>query len=173
LANASQTNTFFAALGPIDHLVLAPGPWSSTIGGSLSASELLVANAILTVRLWAELAAVTGVGRQMPEHASITLTDGVNAMRPWEGDELNLAMLEAMIRLTERISQDLTPIRVNAVCAGLVFDRPFSAKLAGLAGGRAVETIVAAKDSDGIAKAYLRLMRDRALEARVLILNPQ
>jgi NAD(P)-dependent dehydrogenase (short-subunit alcohol dehydrogenase family) len=48
------------------------------------------------------------------------LTNGIVAIRPWKGWSVTAAVAGALESLTRGLALDFAPIRVNAVCAGLV-----------------------------------------------------
>ena len=111
---------FFEALGGFDHLVYSAGDWGARPGGPISDLDLAGAHAAFTVRFWGAVAAVKHASRAIAQDGSITLTDGMYAHRPSKGGAISSAMLGGIEHLTRALAIDLAPVRVNAVCPGLI-----------------------------------------------------
>ena len=111
---------FFERLGAFDHLVFTAGDWGARGGGSISEVDLAGAHATFGVRFWGAVTAIKHGSRMIAKDGSITLTDGMYAHRPTKGGAVNSAMLGAIEHLTRALAVDLAPIRVNAVCPGLI-----------------------------------------------------
>jgi NAD(P)-dependent dehydrogenase (short-subunit alcohol dehydrogenase family) len=119
--NEASVAAFFERTGPFDHLVYTAGDWSPTRGGGAIAKlDLAGANATFTVRFWGALSAIKHAQGRISPEGSITLTDGAIAHRPRKGAALSTAMAGAIEHLTRALAVDLAPLRVNAVCPGLV-----------------------------------------------------
>ena len=71
------------------------------------------------MRFWGALSRSNTAGR-ISSDGSITLTDGVVAHRPRKGAVISTAMAGAIEHMTRALAVDLAPLRVNAVCPGLV-----------------------------------------------------
>src|SRR4029077_19235724 len=82
--------------------------------------ELDKASAIFAVRFWGALTAIKHAFKTISPGGSITLTDGMIAHRPRRGSALSSAMAGAIEHLTRGLAVELAPIRVNAVCPGLI-----------------------------------------------------
>jgi len=111
--------TAFAQIGAIDHLVFTAGDWKAR-RGPVAELDLEQARANFTVRFWGALTVVKHAHKVMTGAGSITLTDGMVAHRPSKGSALSSAMAGAVEHLTRGLAVELAPIRVNAVCPGLV-----------------------------------------------------
>jgi NAD(P)-dependent dehydrogenase (short-subunit alcohol dehydrogenase family) len=112
---------FFERIGSFDHLVYTAGDWSPQRGGGAIAKlDLVGANATFTVRFWGALSAIKHAQGRISPDGSITLTDGVIAHRPRKGAVISTAMAGAIEHMTRALAVDLAPLRVNAVCPGLV-----------------------------------------------------
>lgn len=111
--------TALAQLGPFDHLVFTAGDWTSR-RGPLAELDLEKARANFAVRFWGALAVIKQAQKIMSNGGSITLTDGMIAHRPTKGSALSTSMAGAVEHLTRGLAVELAPIRVNAVCPGLV-----------------------------------------------------
>ncbi len=72
------------------------------------------------MRFWGVLAAVKHGCRTIAQDGSITLTSGMLTHRPMKGAPLVAAIGGAVEYLTRGLAMDLAPVRVNAVCPGLV-----------------------------------------------------
>jgi NAD(P)-dependent dehydrogenase (short-subunit alcohol dehydrogenase family) len=74
----------------------------------------------LAVRFWGALASVKHASRMIAQDGSITLTSGMLAHRPFKGSALTTAVGGAIEHLARGLAVDLAPVRVNAVCPGLI-----------------------------------------------------
>ena len=111
---------FFERLGAFDHLVFTAGDWGTMAGGDLKDLALDKAGAVFAVRFWGALTVIKHAHKTISPNGSITLTDGMVAHRPRRGAALSSAMAGAIEHLTRALAVDLAPVRVNAVCPGLV-----------------------------------------------------
>jgi NAD(P)-dependent dehydrogenase (short-subunit alcohol dehydrogenase family) len=82
--------------------------------------DLAQARELFTVRFWGVLAAVKHGCRTIAQAGSITLTSGMLSRRPRKGAPMPTAVAGAIEHLTRGLAMDLTPVRVNAVCPGIV-----------------------------------------------------
>jgi NAD(P)-dependent dehydrogenase (short-subunit alcohol dehydrogenase family) len=160
---------FFQRLGGFDHLVYTAGDWTGFRGGPLRDLDLTAANAAFTVRFWGALAAIKhGLGK-IAEGGSITLTDGMMAHRPMKGAALSTAMLGAIEHLTRGLAVDLAPVRVNAVCPGLVLtDRTRGMPEEMIQRYTAAQPLARGAEPAEVAQAYLYLMRAGYTTGQVL-----
>jgi NAD(P)-dependent dehydrogenase (short-subunit alcohol dehydrogenase family) len=156
---------FFARIGPFDHLVFTAGDW----GAPPFDWDITRAQAGSAVRFWGALTAIKYGRDAISEHGSITLTNGAIAHRPRKGTAVVSAMAGAIEHLTRGLAIDLAPVRVNAVCPGVVLTgiwdtvseeqlRQMTKRLPLPRGGDATE----------IAEAYLYLMRGTYTTGQVL-----
>ena len=166
--------SFFKRIGPFDHLAFTAGDWGGGLGfgGSARELDLAAAQAAFTVRFWGALAVVKHGSKTIAEGGSITLTDGMLAHRPRKGAPAVTAMAGAIEHLTRALAVDLAPVRVNAVCPGLVMTehtsqmpeqvrRTFTARLPLARGAEPAE----------VAEAYLYLMRGGYTTGQVLLVD--
>jgi len=72
------------------------------------------------VRFWGALTVIKHAHKSISPGGSITLTDGMIAHRPSKGSAVSTAMAGAVEHLTRGLAVELAPIRVNAVCPGLI-----------------------------------------------------
>ena len=111
---------FFERIGPLDHLVFTAGDWGSFGGGALASVDVANAASAFAVRFWGAVTAAKHAVKTMAQNGSITLTDGMIAHRPRKGAAISSAMAGAVEHLTRALAVELAPIRVNAVCPGLI-----------------------------------------------------
>jgi NAD(P)-dependent dehydrogenase (short-subunit alcohol dehydrogenase family) len=164
--------SFFKGVGPFDHLAFTAGDWAGGFGESARELDLAAAQAAFTVRFWGALAVVKHGSKTIAAGGSITLTDGMLAHRPRKGAPIVTAMAGAIEHLTRALAVDLAPVRVNAVCPGLVMTehtsqlpeqlrRTFTARLPLARGAEPAE----------VAEAYLYLMRGGYTTGQVLLVD--
>ena len=150
---------FFEAAGPFDHLVFTAGDWGHMFGAT-SDIDVEASKARMEVRFWGAARAAKYAIRQIAKEGSITLTGGMLAHRPMPGAPLTTASAHTTEGLAMGLARDLAPIRVNAVCLGLITSeqiqmmseamiKGFTANLPLPRGGTVEEA----------AEAYLYLMR--------------
>ena len=159
---------FFEAAGRFDHLVFTAGDWGHMFGATREL-DIEVSKARMEVRFWGAARAAKYAIKQMAAEGSITLTGGMLAHRPMPGAPLITASAHTTEGLAMGLARDLAPIRVNAVCLGLIMSeqvlgmgeatiKAFTASLP-LPRGRTVEEA---------AEAYLYLMRSTYVTGQVL-----
>ena len=110
----------FEGIGGFDHLVFTAGDWGGPRRGPLAELDLEAARGLFAVRFWGALAVVKHAQKAISPGGSITLTDGMIAHRPSKGSAVSTAMAGAVEHLTRGLAVELAPIRVNAVCPGLI-----------------------------------------------------
>jgi len=150
---------FFEAAGPFDHLVFTAGDWGHMFGPTRDL-DVEASKSRMEVRFWGAARAAKYATRQIAKEGSITLTGGMLAHRPMPGAPLTTASAHTTEGLAMGLARDLAPIRVNAVCLGLIMSeqvqtmgedmvKGFTANLPLPRGGTVEEA----------AEAYLYLMR--------------
>ena len=120
LRDEAGVANFFHELGAIDHLAITAGDWDGSMFGPIRELDLTRARELLTVRFWGALAAIKHGCRMIAQDGSITLTSGMLAHRPGKGTTMATAMAGAVEHLARGLAMDLAPVRVNAVCPGLI-----------------------------------------------------
>ncbi|HVH89078.1 MAG TPA: SDR family oxidoreductase [Terriglobales bacterium] len=110
--------TFFAKLGSFDHLVFTAGDALQL--NDLAATDLAKARHAFELRYWAALAAVKYASPHIRKDGSIVLTTGVAGRRPHKGWTVVASICGTIETLTRALAVELAPIRVNAVCPGVV-----------------------------------------------------
>jgi NAD(P)-dependent dehydrogenase (short-subunit alcohol dehydrogenase family) len=110
---------FIDAAGPFDHLVFTAGDWGHMLGPTRDL-DVEASKARMEVRFWGAARAAKHAIRQIAGDGSITLTGGMLAHRPMPGAPLTTASAHTTEGLAMGLARDLAPIRVNAVCLGLI-----------------------------------------------------
>src|SRR6201993_891310 len=109
---------FFAKLGSFDHLVFTAGDTLQL--NELVATDLTKARHAFELRYWAALAAVKHASPHIRKDGSIVLTTRVAGRRPHKGWTVVASICGTIEALTRALAVELAPIRVNAVCPGVV-----------------------------------------------------
>lgn len=169
----NEVAALFGCLGPLDHLVFTAGDWSRAGRGPLASLDLDEARRAFEVRFWGALKVVKHAHPHMPPDGSITLTDGMYAHRPTPGGAVSTAMLGGIEHLVRGLAVELTPLRVNAVCLGLiqtnVWDSmPAQQRDAMFTATTARQPLARAGQPAEAAEAYLYLMRGGYTTGQVL-----
>lgn len=174
LSDEAQTQAFFQRIGAFDHLVFTAGETLHL--EALETMQFDRARQFLDIRFWGAFMAAKYGSRHIKPGGSITLTNGVAGLRPRKGWTLAASLCGATEALTRALAVELAPIRVNAVCPGLVrtelwddmteSDRETMYRDAGrrLPVGRVGE-------SDDLAEAYLYLMRQGYGTGQVIVID--
>ncbi len=159
---------FFEAAGSFDHLVFTAGDWGHMFGATRDL-DIEASKARMEVRFWGAARAAKYATRQIANDGSIILTGGMLAHRPMPGAPLTTASAQTTEGLAIGLARDLAPIRVNAVCLGLIMSeqvqnmgeaiiKGFTANLPLPRGGTVEEA----------AEAYLYLMRATYVTGQVV-----
>ncbi len=159
---------FFDEVGPFNHLVFTAGDWGHMFGATRDL-DVEASKARMEVRFWGAARAAKHAIRQIATDGSITLTGGMLAHRPMPGMPLTAASAHSTEGLAMGLARDLAPIRVNAVCLGLIMSeqvqnmgeamiKGFTANLPLPRGGTVEEA----------AEAYLYLMRATYVTGQVV-----
>lgn len=163
---------FFERLGAFNHLVFTAGDWGpSLFSGPVAKLDFNSASDGLKVRFWGALMAIKhGHSRILP-NGSITLTDGALVHKPRKGAPLVTAFGGATEHLARGLAVDLAPIRVNAVCPGLVLTERFSGSPELVRQYTERQLIPRGAEPAEVAQAYLYLMRGTYTTGQVMIVD--
>jgi NAD(P)-dependent dehydrogenase (short-subunit alcohol dehydrogenase family) len=169
----ASVSAFFERVGAFDHLAFTAGDWASFGGGPVRDLDVAGAAAAFTVRFWGAVTTVKHAAPRMREGGSITLTDGMIAHRSRKGAAISTAMAGAVEHLTRALAVELAPIRVNAVCPGLILTEIWDAipeaqrqeRLARMTKRLPINRVGTPREA---AEAYLYLMRGGYTTAQVL-----
>jgi len=177
IADASKEKSLqelFSKMGSFDHLVFTAG--ESLPFNYLENLSMDDARHYFETRFWGALAAAKYAAPHINERGSITLTNGIVGLRPLKGWSVATCICGAIEALTRALAIELAPIRVNAVCGGVVntnlwnnmqpdsrdqFFREISAKLPAGRVGEAVD----------LAKTYLYLMQQEFSTGQCVIVD--
>jgi NAD(P)-dependent dehydrogenase (short-subunit alcohol dehydrogenase family) len=174
LSDEAQVRNFFEQVGAFDHLVYTAG--ESLQLEMLEAVQLDRARSFVNLRFWGAFMAAKYGNPHIRPGGSITLTNGAAGLRPRKGWTVAASICGAMEALTRALAVELAPIRVNAVCPGVVrtelwkdmseSDRDAMYQNVGqkLPVGRVGE-------ADDIANAYLYLMRQGYSTGQVIVVD--
>lgn len=110
---------FFDRVGAFDHLVFTAGDWGHMFG-STKDLDVEASKTRLEVRFWGAARSAKHAVRHLKPDGTITLTGGMLAHRPQPGMPLTVASAHTTEGLALGLARDLAPIRVNAVCLGLI-----------------------------------------------------
>jgi NAD(P)-dependent dehydrogenase (short-subunit alcohol dehydrogenase family) len=150
---------FFEAAGPFDHLVFTAGDWGHMFRPTRDL-DVEASKARMEVRFWGAARAAKHAIRQIAEDGSITLTGGMLAHRPRPGAPLATASAHTTEGLAMGLARDLAPIRVNAVCLGLIMSEQVQTMSeAAVKGFTANLPLPRPGTVEEAAEAYLYLMR--------------
>lgn len=174
LTDEEQVSELFKKIGGFDHLVF-------TAGETLQLSELSTAKIdkgreFFNLRYWGALMAAKYASQYIHKDGSITLTTGTVGLRPWKGWTVAASITGAVDALTRALAVELAPVRVNAVCPGVVktelwgnmpetdrealFNDIGSKLLTGRVG-----------EAEEVAEAYLYLMRGKYTTGQVIVVD--
>ena len=115
VTDEAAVQKFFAATGELDHLVYCAG---DSLPATVTTTE--EARKFFEVRFWGMYIAARAAFPKIRKGGSITLTNGILAMRPWKGWSAVSAVAGAVESLTRGFALDMAPVRVNAVSAGII-----------------------------------------------------
>lgn len=168
--NEASVASFFEVLGGFDHLVTTAGDWTSSWRTPVRDIDIDQSRDVLAVRFWGALTAVKYGCRTIAENGSITLTSGMLAHRPMKGAPLATALGGAVEHLTRGLAIDLAPIRVNAVCPGLVLTERVNTQMpeAYVAALVSTQPLPRGASPAEAAKAYVYLMLNDYATAQIL-----
>jgi len=169
VGDEASVAAFFEKLGPFDHLAFTAGDWGGSMFDPARDVDLAAAQAGMKVRFWGALAAVKYGCRTIAQDGSITLTGGMLAHRPMKGAPVTTAVAGAIEFLTQGLAVDLAPVRVNAVCLGIVLtERTKTLPEAVLTNFTARQPLARGGDPAEAAQAYLYAMRAGYTTGQVL-----
>jgi NAD(P)-dependent dehydrogenase (short-subunit alcohol dehydrogenase family) len=154
---------FFEETGTFDHLAYTAGDWGRALGGqSVAQMDFDSARDGMAVRFWGALMAIKHAQGRISRTGSVTLTDGV----------LSTAFGGAIEHLARGLAVDLAPLRVNAVCPGLVMSGATKGMPEAMVKGFTARCLIPrAADPAEVAQAYLYLMRGAYTTGQVLIVD--
>ena len=168
---------FFARVGAFDHLVYTAGDWGPLrSGGAIPQLDFAAAQGVFAVRFWGALAAIKHAQGKISATGSVTVTNGAVAHRPRKGASVASAMAGSIEHLTRALAVDLAPLRVNAVCPGIVLtevwdDMPADRREAQLKRMTERQPLPRGGTPAEVSEAYLYLMKGTFTTGQVLIVD--
>jgi NAD(P)-dependent dehydrogenase (short-subunit alcohol dehydrogenase family) len=174
LIDDAEVHRFFESTGDFDHLIYTAG--EAIRLGELASTDLAQAREYFNVRIWGTVAAVKYAAPHIARGGSIVFTTGIAGRRPRAGWALGAMICGAIEGLTRAMAMELAPVRVNAVCPGVVrtplwrdmSDADRDTMFQSVSGALPVGRVGEAED---IAEAYLFLMRERYVTGHVLVVD--
>ena len=118
LTDPAMVSRTFGDLGNIDHLVYTAGEPLALM--NMESLDLDKARESFTLRYFGALWAAHAAAPLLRPGGSITLTTGIAGRRPGSGWAVAASICGAVESLTRALAVELAPIRVNAVCPGVV-----------------------------------------------------
>ncbi len=119
-ASEQSVESFFEQAGTFDHLVFTAGNWGWKPRASVSQVAKDDFDELMCVRFYGALFAVKHAVERLHEGGSVTLTTGISAFYPRAGAPLPSTMGGAVDHLASALAVDIAPLRVNAVCPGVI-----------------------------------------------------
>jgi NAD(P)-dependent dehydrogenase (short-subunit alcohol dehydrogenase family) len=172
VGDETSVAAFFEKIGAFNHLVFTAGDWGPHLfSGPIAQMNFSSAADALKVRFWGALMAIKHAQGRISPNGSITLTDGMLAHRPRKGAPLTTAFGGAIEHLARGLAVDLAPIRVNAVCPGLVLTEKLSMPAEAVRQYTQRQLIPRGAEPAEVAQAYLYLMRGGYTTGQVLIVD--
>jgi NAD(P)-dependent dehydrogenase (short-subunit alcohol dehydrogenase family) len=107
----------FERIGPFDHLVTAA---AGTLRGRVDEVDPAAARALFDSKFWGQHDAVALAARRLRPGGSVVLFSGWIARKPEVGTGTLAAVDAAVEALARVLSLELAPLRVNAVCPGII-----------------------------------------------------
>jgi NAD(P)-dependent dehydrogenase (short-subunit alcohol dehydrogenase family) len=174
LADESQARALFERIGAFDHLVYSAGETLHL--ETLDKMQIDQARGFVNLRFWGALTAVKYGSPHIRQGGSITLTSGAAALRPHKGWTVAASICGAMEALTRALAVELAPIRVNAVCPGVVKTELWSGMTE--SDRAAMYRDIGQKlpvgrvgEADDLAQAYLYLMQESYSTGQVIVVD--
>ena len=118
LTDPAPAGALFDDLGDIDHLVFTAGEPLTQM--DIAALDLDRVREFFALRYFGALWAVRAAAPHLRPGGSITLSTGITGRRPSPGWAVAASICGAVESLTRALAVELAPIRVNAVCPGVV-----------------------------------------------------
>ncbi len=166
-----EVAVYFAAIGPVDHVVFTAG--SQAPGGPVSGLDLEAAKTAFDTKFWGAVAVAQAAAKHVRPGGTITFTSGFLARRTVPGTFVKTAMNAALEAGAKVLAKELAPVRVNVVSPGLTDTSAYAgmdpaARTAML--NKAAETLPAgrfARPAD-VAAAYLLLIDNPSMTGAVI-----
>ena len=167
-----RIKSLFTEIGPFDHLVYTAG--ESLLVEPLETLSLSRAQAFFNVRFWGSFLAVKYAAPNIWPGGSIVLTSGMASRRPLAGLTAVSGVCGAGESLARALAVELAPLRVNAVCPGLVRTdlwNSFPAQERQAMDEHAQQRLLVGRigEAPEVAEAYLYLMKNGFSTGEVIV----
>jgi NAD(P)-dependent dehydrogenase (short-subunit alcohol dehydrogenase family) len=163
---------FFKEHTGFDHIAFTAGDTDGLGFGVLADLDLKLAASRFNTRFWGAVAVAKHGAIHLPPGGSFTMTNGMLAHRPMKGMPIVTASAMAAEGLTRGLAVDLSPVRVNCVCPGLIetelFARYGEARHEMLKAMSQKQLIQRPGTPAEAAEAYLTCMRNTFMTGQVL-----
>jgi NAD(P)-dependent dehydrogenase (short-subunit alcohol dehydrogenase family) len=174
LSNEEEVRDFFDRIGTFDHLAYTAG--ESLQLKEIDETNLEEARRFFELRFWGAYTAAKYGHSHIRAGGSIVLTTGLAGRRPQKGWTVASSLCGATESLTLALAAELAPIRVNAVCPGVVrtelwrnmSEEAREALFQGVAQSIPVGRVGEAQD---IAQTYLYLMHEGYSTGQVIVVD--
>jgi NAD(P)-dependent dehydrogenase (short-subunit alcohol dehydrogenase family) len=123
VTDESAVAAFFAASGPIDHLVVTANASSAVIGAldTLANMTMAAARAFLETKFWGPFVVAKHGQHRLTPHGSIVLFSGAaGARKPLPNHTAIGATNGAVEAFARQLAKEIAPRRVNVIAPGLV-----------------------------------------------------
>lgn len=168
-------DALFAALAPLDHLVVTTSEPAARHGVNRPLPEIALAAAqdFFEGKFWNQLRAARAVLRHLRAEGAITLTSGVASRRTLPGHAVIGSVNAALEGFARQLAREIGPRRVNVVAPGLTRTRaydPLPAAAREALFGRIAAALPLGRVGrpEEVAEAYLYAMRATWLTGAVL-----
>ncbi|MGN6150028.1 MAG: SDR family oxidoreductase, partial [Rhizomicrobium sp.] len=111
---------FFKEHIGFDHIAFTAGDTDGLSMGMLKDLDLKLAASRFNTRFWGAVAVAKHGAIKLPPGGSFTFTNGMLAHKPMKGMPIVSASAMAAEGLALGLAVDLSPVRVNCVCPGLI-----------------------------------------------------
>lgn len=163
---------FFKEHSGFDHIAFTAGDWEGVAPGPLADLDLKKAASLFNTRFWGAVAVAKHGAIHLPPGGSYTFTNGMLAHRPMKGMPTVSAGAMAAEGLVLGLAVELSPVRVNCVCPGLIetelFARYGEARQDMLKAMSQRQLIQRPGTPEEAAEAYLTSMRNTFMTGQVL-----
>jgi NAD(P)-dependent dehydrogenase (short-subunit alcohol dehydrogenase family) len=168
-ANIAQ---FFKDHSGFDHIAFTAGDTEGLGFSALADLDLKQAANRFNARFWGTVAVAKHGAVRLPPDGSFTLTNGMLGHKPMRGMPTVTAGAMAMEGLARGLAVDLSPVRVNCVCPGVIdtelFNRYGGARDEMLKAMTQKQLIARPGTPAEAAEAYLTCMRNTYMTGQVL-----
>lgn len=117
LASEDSIKKLFEAIDRVDHLLITG---AEAVSGSVVEDDIRELAPNVDSRLWGSIYATKYAAPKMSAVGSITFFSGLSAWKPFPGEAVAAASAGAMESLARTLALELAPIRVNAICPGII-----------------------------------------------------